>query len=204
MSAHFSDAAPLRVRGIASALRGPFDLDVAAGEIVGIAGPSGSGKSLLLRMIADLDPNTGSVALGATSRAAVPAPSWRRAVTYVAAEPAFWADTVAEHFASEDALRALLPEVGLGPSIATATIARLSTGERLRVALLRALVQSPRFLLLDEPTSGLDGATALVVEAVLRARADRGVGIVVVSHDAAQLARLASRQLRMSSEGQLE
>ncbi len=199
----FAEGAPLLVRGVASALRGPYDLDVQPGEIVGIAGPSGSGKSLLLRMIADLDPNTGSVAIGATPRESVAAPIWRRAVTYVAAESAFWADTVSEHFADVAVLHALLPEVGLDDSMASATIARLSTGERLRIALLRALVQRPRFLLVDEPTSGLDGATARAIEATLRAHAARGLGIVIVSHDEAQLERLTCRQLRMSSAGQL-
>jgi len=62
------------------------------------ARPSGAGKSLLLRAIADLDPNEGTVKLDGMLREAVPAPHWRSQVTYVAAEPGWWGDTVQEHF----------------------------------------------------------------------------------------------------------
>ncbi len=196
-------AVTLSVRALQGALRGPFDLDVVSGSIVGIAGPSGSGKSVLLRMLADLDPSTGRVALGDVLRENMSAPAWRRAITYVAAGAAFWADTVGEHFDDLPALRALLPSLALDPALVDAPVARLSTGERQRIALLRALVQHPRFLLLDEPTSGLDGASALAVESLLRERAAQGTGVVLVSHDEAQLARLVDRQLRMSRTGEL-
>lgn len=193
----------LHVRGLRGALRGPFDLDVEAGAIVGLAGPSGSGKSTLLRMIADLDPSTGSVALGTVSRETMPAPTWRRAVTYVPALAAFWAETAAEHVSDRSALGALLPALGLDPAMLDAPLIRLSTGERQRIALLRALVQNPRFLLLDEPTSGLDAETARAAEALLHERAAAGMGILFVSHDEAQLARVASRQLRLTAAGAL-
>ncbi|PIK71519.1 hypothetical protein CS379_18905, partial [Methylobacterium frigidaeris] len=88
---------------------GPFDLALAPGEACAVTGPSGAGKSVLLRMIADLDPSEGRVSLDGIDREAMPAPLWRRQVTYLAAEPGWWAETVAEHF-SADAPARLDPE----------------------------------------------------------------------------------------------
>ena len=73
-----------------------FTLD--DGECIAVRGASGSGRTLLLRAIADLDPNEGVVTLDGAERMAMPAPEWRRKVTYMAAEPGWWADTVEQHF----------------------------------------------------------------------------------------------------------
>ena len=72
----------------------PFSLDLDDGECIAISGPSGAGKTLLLRAIADLDPNQGSVFLGQKNRDAFPAPEWRRRVGYLASESGWWADGV--------------------------------------------------------------------------------------------------------------
>src|ERR1700736_829082 len=91
----------LLVKDLRSAFAGPFELNLGTGACAAITGPSGSGKSLFLRMIADLDPNEGEAWLGERERAAMPAPEWRRQVTYVAAESGWWADTVIEHFPAD-------------------------------------------------------------------------------------------------------
>src|SRR5215831_4060928 len=70
------------------------------------------GKTLLLRAIADLDPNDGFVSLDGRDRAAIAAPEWRRLVGYVPAEPGWWADTVGEHFAEWAAASALVAQPG--------------------------------------------------------------------------------------------
>ena len=88
-------------------------LEVAAGECVALIGPSGAGKTRLLRALADLDPNQGEVTLDGRARETMPAPGWRRLVTYIAAEPAWWADTVGEHFADWTAAAPLLAALGL-------------------------------------------------------------------------------------------
>ncbi len=77
----------LRIRGLTRPGLEPFDFDLPPGEAVAMLGPSGAGKTLLLRAIADLDPKDGACALGAEQREDMAAPDWRRLVTYMAAEP---------------------------------------------------------------------------------------------------------------------
>lgn len=173
------------------------DLNLADGEAIALLGPSGSGKTLLLRAIADLDPNAGTVRLDGVARESVPAPQWRRRVTYLAAEPGWWAVRAGAHFPDPAAAVPLLPAFGLPSDILEQRIARLSTGERHRIALVRVLIQEPRVLLLDEPTGGLDQATTGLVERVLRARLDRGTAILFSTHDEALAERLARRSLRI-------
>jgi ABC-type iron transport system FetAB ATPase subunit len=187
----------LRIRSLRRLHLAVPRLDVAAGEAVAVTGPSGSGKSLLLRAVADLDPNEGEVSAAGVDRAAVPAPRWRRLVTYVPADSGWWADTVAEHFTAPDAARPLLRAMRLPEEVLGWEVGRLSTGERQRCALARALVQDPPVLLLDEPTAALDPDAAAAVEALLRARLEAGAAMLMVTHDAAQAARLAARVLRL-------
>src|SRR5260221_11349243 len=88
----------LLVKQLRSPFAGPFELNLDAGACAAITGPSGSGKSLFLRMIADLDPNEGEVWLNGRERASLPAPQWRKQATYVSAESGWWADVGIEHF----------------------------------------------------------------------------------------------------------
>src|SRR5438067_8610831 len=87
--------------------------DLADGECIALQGPSGVGKTLLLRAIADLDPNEGSVKLDGILRESMPAPLWREQVTYVAVEPGWWADTVQEHFSAWDKAMPFVEQLGL-------------------------------------------------------------------------------------------
>jgi ABC-type multidrug transport system ATPase subunit len=182
---------------------GPIDLQIEDGACVSVAGRSGSGKSVLLRMIADLDPHEGDALLDGKACSAMPAPAWRRLVTYVAADSGWWADGVGDHFAADVDLPSLLAEVGLDPQAASWTVARLSTGERQRLALLRALSPGNRVLLLDEPTSGLDAGSTDLVEALLRARMARGTAVLLVTHDPEQALRMASRNYLLD-DGRLQ
>ncbi len=189
----------LKISQLSSPLAGPFDLDIPAGCCAAITGPSGSGKSLLLRMIADLDPNEGQAALGALSRRDCDAPGWRRRVVYVAAEAGWWTDRVMDHFAAAKlaAARDLADRLGLKAEVFDGLVSRLSTGEKQRLALIRALVLDPPALLLDEPTSALDQDSVGRVEAVLRARLDAGLILVLVTHDPAQAERLGHQRYEM-------
>ena len=181
---------------------GPLSFSVEAGECLALRGPSGAGKSLLLRAIADLDPNEGRVSLDGESREDMPAPDWRRRVAYLAAEAGWWADTVADHFADWQAARPLVEALGLTADCGEWPVARLSTGEKQRLALVRSLLMEPRALLLDEPTSGLDPDAIERVEALIRARQEAGVSVLWVTHDRAQARRVARRWLEIEN-GQL-
>ena len=176
---------------------GPLSFALGEGECLAVSGPSGGGKTLLLRALADLDPNRGAVTLEGTDRAHVAAPAWRRQVTYVATEPGWWAETVARHFADWTESYELARRLGLPAACGDWPIERLSTGERQRLGLVRALVRGPRVLLLDEPTSGLDGAATEAVEALVVEFLGRGGAAVWVTHDANQAKRVASRKLHI-------
>ncbi len=189
----------LTVRDLRRAGLGPVSFGIAAGECVALMGPSGAGKTLLLRAIADLDPNEGEVALDGVRREAVPAPRWRRMVTYLAAEAGWWADRVAAHFEDPAAAVPLVRAMGLEAAALEWPVERLSTGERQRLALARVLVREPRAMLLDEPTSGLDRAAAEAVEGLLRRRLAAGAAILLVTHDPGQARRLARRRLAIAA-----
>ena len=195
----------LVVNELRSEFAGPFDLNLGAGACAAITGPSGSGKSLFLRMIADLDPNQGKVWLNGTERTSIAAPEWRRKATYVSAESGWWADTVIEHFArnTRSEVTGLAARLGLHADLLDASIARLSTGEKQRLALVRALLLYPPVLLLDEPTGPLDEESVTKVEALLRERMTAGTSILLVTHDANQAERLGDQRYRMAA-GQLE
>src|SRR5205823_12784073 len=196
---------PLLVRELRSEFAGPFVLNLGAGACAAITGPSGSGKSVFLRMIADLVPNQGKVWLNGTERASITAPEWRRKVTYVSAESGWWADTVIEHFArnKRSEVARLAARLGLHADLLDASITRLSTGEKQRLALVRALLQCPPVLLLDEPTGPLDEGSVTKVEALLRERMATGISVLLVTHDANQAERLGDQRYRMAA-GQLE
>ncbi len=178
-------------------------LEVSAGDCVVVRGASGSGKSRLLRAIADLDPNEGLVLCGGQDRRAMPASRWRRKVAFVPAESGWWDDHVRDHFPAKADPAAELAALGLPPEALDWQVDRLSTGERQRLALVRALAGGPDVLLLDEPTSALDAEARVAVEARLQRFRDAGGAVLLVTHDADQAQRLATRHL-MVADGRLE
>ncbi|RDD62373.1 ABC transporter ATP-binding protein [Ferruginivarius sediminum] len=182
---------------------GPFAFEVADGECVAIQGASGTGKSLLLRAIADLDPNAGDVRLDGVAREAFTGPQWRRRVGYLATDAGWWRPRVGDHFADWSAVEADVEAFGLPPDCRDWEVARLSTGERQRLALLRMLGGGPKVLLLDEPTSALDEATTHAVEARIERQREAGCPVVWVTHDAAQARRVALRRFTLR-DGELQ
>src|SRR5215469_15379490 len=116
----------LQVRDLRTSLLGPASLSLWAGECIAVQGPSGAGKTLLLRAIADLDPNEGLVCLDGRDRSTIAGPEWRRLVGYVPAEPGWWADTVGEHFNKWTAALPFVRELGFPDEAKAWPISRLS------------------------------------------------------------------------------
>jgi ABC-type iron transport system FetAB ATPase subunit len=182
----------LQAINLTGAAGGPFNFSLAPGAAMAITGPSGAGKSVLLRMIADLDPHEGKVLLNGTDRASQPAPLWRQRVGYLAAEPGWWHDQANAHFTNRTLTEALMPALALNVNLLDQPVHRLSTGERMRLALIRTLLNNPAVLLLDEPTGALDPHATLLVETLLGDRLRQGTSLILVTHDMAQSARLGA------------
>ena len=178
----------ISVKNLHSALFNPVNFEAEQGQCICIYGESGSGKTLLLRAIADLDPNDGSVELDNQPRDSIAANQWRRQVTYLPAESFWWHNSVGEHFESNDTDWSIL---GLSKQIAEWQVSRLSSGERQRLALLRALDHKPKVLLLDEVTANLDEDNTMKVEALIKSCLQQGLIVIWVSHDKAQRKRIA-------------
>jgi putative ABC transport system ATP-binding protein len=184
--------------------------DVRKGEILAIVGPSGSGKSSLLRLLNRLDePTEGDVYLEEVDYRQIAPRELRRRVGMVMQRPYLFAGTVLDNLRfgprhrgqdlSAESAEALLAGVGLA-GFALRDVANLSGGEAQRVSFARALANSPEVLLLDEPTSALDEDAKRDVEAVIqRIGHEQGVACVLVTHDGAQAARLAQRAMLLEA-----
>ncbi len=187
----------LVIRGL-----GPLTLTVPAGTCVGLSGPSGIGKSSLLRAVVDMEPHEGRVRLGDMDRGTFSAPEWRRKVGMLPSESIWWLDGVGEHFLATEKVR---PDVlGLREEVLSWPVKRLSSGERQRLSLLRLLDREPMALILDEPTANLDEASALQVEALILAYArERQAPVLWVGHGKEQLKRVAQRVVVLDATGAL-
>lgn len=172
-------------------LLGPMALDVAAGETVAITGPSGVGKTTLLRILAGLHRRwTGTLVVPGRVAMVFQEPvlmPWRSALRNI----------VLAAQCSEAEAQAALDAVELGDR-AQAWPGTLSLGQQRRLALARAFAARPDVLLMDEPFVSLDPALAEEMMALFeRLRAQSGVATVLVTHAAAEAERLADRILRI-------
>ena len=186
--------------------RGPWLLDGASleierGEVVGLRGASGEGKTTLARIVAGyLKPASGRVLVDG----ALDVDCGYRAVQMVFQHPEL---TLNPHFRIDKTLtecghdaRELAESLGLDPSWLSRFPHELSGGELQRIALARALGPRTRYLIADEMTSMLDVITqAASWKLVLRIVEQRGIGLMAISHDAALLARVAHRVVELRS-----
>ena len=173
----------------------PLNL-VVSNEIVCLSGPSGSGKSLLLRAIADLIDHQGEAYLGDDICSEISPVQWRKRVGFLPAESAWWRDKVGDHFQAKD--EHYLQQLNLSVECFSWDITRCSTGEKQRLAIARLLEQKPEVLLLDEPTASLDPESVLSVESLIKTyAAEKRVPVIWVSHNPQQIKRIANRHFEI-------
>jgi len=191
-----------------------ISLPVAAEECLAVVGGSGSGKTLLLRALALLDPvDEGCIHWRGRPVRHDEVPRFRSAAIYMHQRPAVWGGDVAAALQVPFSLgvhrrRKFDPEwivrrldgLGRDASFLDKSTGELSGGEMQIVALLRAMQLEPDLLLLDEPTAALDARATLAVESLLAgwaADSDANRALVWVTHDAEQAARVGDRIVQM-------
>lgn len=189
-----------------------INLQVNSGDYLTISGPSGGGKSTLLKLIATLlTPTSGEILFNNQAQASYPTTDYRKEVSYCFQQPTLFGETVQDNLAFPFLVRGkafeqakvdhLLDLVDLPESYLTKKITELSGGERQRVALIRNLIFLPKVLLLDEVTVGLDSASkAIVKKLIQRVHAD-GVTILLVTHESDILAQ--AQQVIWIKEGKI-
>ena len=170
---------------------------ISAGEVIGIIGPSGGGKTTLLQLLVGLrEPDSGSIMVGGRELVSVDRRSWTSLVGFVPQDTALMSGTLEDNVRffrdvdGDEVRRAVeaahltaealsMPE-GLATRVGSRGV-QLSGGQRQRVAIARALVTHPRMLVLDEPTAALDAGAELHIRDTL-ARLDDEVTVVIVAH----------------------
>jgi len=181
--------------------------ELARGEILVLLGPSGAGKTSLLRCLNRLDSlDSGNVFLDGTDTRALPVTELRRRIGLIFQAPALIPGTVKKNVCagprlagrdiSDEACRSLLSQVGLKSEYCGRNVEILSLGERQRVALAQVLANEPDILLLDEPTSALDPTAILVVEALIQSLHNKlNTAMVLVTHNLEQAKRFNAHTL---------
>jgi ribose transport system ATP-binding protein len=210
----------LEVRGLTAGMVRDFDLSVAGGEIVGLAGIDGNGQRDVLRSLAGLLRSTGSVAVdgrevrsGSTSAATaagmafIPADRHREGLLSTLSVR----ENIALGSLSRLARAGIVdPErerrlvassvaaLGVKAPTMETPVAALSGGNQQKTVIGRALERSPRLILADEPAQGVDVGARTEIYNILRAATDSGAAALVVASDAAELAGLCDRVLVLS------
>ena len=191
----------LRLEDLKIANIEPISLTIVPGQCIGVSGESGSGKTRLLRAIADLDEHGGRVYEENIAQDQVKAHEWRRRVALLPAESQWWFDRVHQHFNTQ---AKYIEALGFDQDVMHWNVSRCSSGEKQRLSILRMLSNCPRVLLLDEPTANLDSRNIARVEELIGDYLSEHNAIAIwVGHDAAQLERVSQQQYHLSG-GQLQ
>jgi lipopolysaccharide export system ATP-binding protein len=204
--------ATLRTQGLTKAFGGrtvvrEVALDVSSGEVVGLLGPNGAGKTTTFGMVVGLvGPDAGRVMLD--DEDLTDAPMYiraRKGIGYLPQEASIFRGLTVEKNilailetldldadARAARLRELLAELNLTP-LARSKAHTLSGGERRRVEITRALVNSPKFMLLDEPFAGIDPIAVSEIQKIIFHLKERGIGVLVTDHNVRETLRITDR-----------
>lgn len=192
-----------------------LNLTLAAGEILGLVGPSGSGKSSLAQLICGLlEPTAGEIVLSDAAGDTLPGDRLRGRVTALFQQPErqFFLPTCAEeiafgpsnlgHALTKAGIDAMFKLVGLDvETFRGRDPITLSGGEKRRLASAAVLSMRPRFVLFDEPTCGLDPEGVGRFVRLCRQLKQQGVGIMIITHDGDIIFDLADRVLTLAGDG---
>ena len=204
--------ATLRTTGLTKSFGGRtvvrgVDLDIASGEVVGLLGPNGAGKTTTFSMVVGLvGPDSGRVLLNGTDVTDDPMyVRARKGIGYLPQEASIFRGlTVEQNITAiletidldgpgrRTRLRELLAELGLTP-LAKSPAYTLSGGERRRVEITRALVNSPKFMLLDEPFAGIDPIAVTDIQKIIFHLKSRGIGVLITDHNVRETLRITDR-----------
>ncbi|WP_265455867.1 ABC transporter ATP-binding protein [Enterococcus sp. HY326] len=185
---------------------------VTKGDFLTISGPSGGGKSTLLKIVASLlTATSGKILFEDRDLAELNPVTYRREVSYCFQQPALFGETVADNLRFPFEIRGetydegraveLLSRVALGKSYLQKSINEISGGEKQRVALIRNLMFPPKVLLLDEVTTGLDEVSQQIVWQLISDSNQEGITILQVTHDRQEIA--AAKQLLTIEGGKI-
>lgn len=179
------------------------NLEVQAGDFLTLTGPSGGGKSTLLKIIASLiSPSEGEIIFQGQNQRDYEVTTYRQLVSYCFQQPSLFGQTVADNLqfpfvirneaSSQVQIEQALTKVNLPTSYLNKNITELSGGEKQRVALLRNTMFLPKILLLDEVTVGLDARSIEIVHQFIKQLwQEAGLTIIQITHNQAELSQAA-------------
>ncbi|WP_346937587.1 ATP-binding cassette domain-containing protein [Clostridium sp.] len=183
-----------------------INLEINEGDFITITGPSGGGKSTLLRLLGDLiSPTSGHIFLRGKDFSEIPPLNLRTEINYFFQQPYLFGNTVYDNLSfpyeirkkniDENKIYMLLEKFNMGKDYLDKDINKLSGGEKQRISLIRSLLHAGPILLLDEITSALDKENKLLVEHIMKDMNKEGHTILWITHDISQIMELSNKKI---------
>lgn len=183
-----------------------INLEINEGDFITITGPSGGGKSTLLRILGDLiSPTSGHIYLRDKDYSEIPPLKLRNDINYFFQQPYLFGNTVYDNLSfpyeirkkniDDNKIYTLLEKFNMDREYLSKDINKLSGGEKQRISLIRSLLHPGPVLLLDEITSALDKENKLLVEHIMKDMNKKGHTILWITHDISQIKDLSNKKI---------